>query len=325
MDPLGDRDKTTALYKLSDGTPAKSLWTGELEDLLEKKELDLIVHSLKDMPTTLPPGLMLAAVLPREDARDVLVLRRTAGQKKTESRSAKTILDGLPRGSVIGTSSLRRIAQLRRNYPHFRFEVMRGNMETRLRKLDAPEEYEGIQYAALILAAAGLLRIDLGDRIDAYFSGKQEDGSIMHAVGQGAIGIECREDDTKTRDILSRINHRETWLAINAERSLMRALEGGCSVPIGVESSWKAQELILHANVVSVDGKTAVEAFASSTLGADPHGYEQAEELGVKIAKELKEKGASVILDAINAERHREREDETPKEQVENATAAGIV
>jgi len=323
MDPLGDRDKTTALYKLSDGTAAKSLWTGELEELLEKKELDVIVHSLKDMPTTLPAGLVLAAVLKREDARDALILKRTAEQTNDEKRNAKAILENLPDGAVIGTSSLRRMAQLRTRYPQFKYEVVRGNVETRIRKLDSPGEFEnGIKYAALILAAAGLIRLNLGDRINAYLTGDEEHGGVLHAVGQGAIGIEAREDVAATRKMLSEINHRETWHAVLAERALLRALEGGCSVPIGVETSWKdGKTLVLKAAVVSVDGRTAVEAEDTAVVDGDV----QAEELGARIAKNLVKKGASVILDAINAERKREREDETTQEKIEHAVGAGIV
>jgi hydroxymethylbilane synthase len=325
MDPLGDRDKTTALYKLSDGTAAKSVWTGEFEDMLQKNELDVIVHSLKDLATAVPEGLVLAAVLEREDSRDVIVLRQTSNHPGEEMWTAKSILDSLPAGAIVGTSSLRRIAQLRRNWPHLRYEVLRGNVPTRLRKLDFPAEFDPpVEYAAAIVAAAGLIRLDLAERIDAFLGADEVDGSCMYAVGQGAIGIEARENDEKTRKVLDQINHRETWLAVMAERSLLRALEGGCSVPIGVETKWEGKKLVLKAAVVSVDGKIAIESDGSAVIDGTEgdNQTKQAEELGAKVAKILIDDGASVILDAINEERKQERDEEA---KVQDAAAAGIV
>ncbi|KAF2666698.1 porphobilinogen deaminase [Microthyrium microscopicum] len=318
MDPLGDRDKTTALYKLSDqlthGSPsisgaaaAKSVWTGEFEELLAAKKLHAIVHSLKDMATSSPEGLILGAVLERADPRDALCLPEGHSLGRG---NAQSLLKKLGPGAIVGTSSLRRIAQLRRGYPQLRFEVARGNVPTRLRKLDEPESFEGgVKYAALILAAAGLIRLDLGDRIDAYLSGEEEHGGMLYAVGQGAIGIQVREDDAETRAMLEKINHSATWLAIHAERALLRALEGGCSVPIGVEASWKGTVLVLRAVVVSVDGQNSVEVEEEAEVTTVP----QAELLGMKIAGFLVDNGASGILDAINEERRKEREEEEAK------------
>ncbi|KAF2396868.1 porphobilinogen deaminase [Trichodelitschia bisporula] len=293
MDPLGDRNKVTALYAFN----AKNLWTYELEELLGKGELDLIVHSLKDMPTSLPEGMAIGAILPREDPRDVLIL---PASNSSAPRSAHDILSSLPEGSVIGTSSLRRIAQLRRRYPQLAFANMRGNVGTRLAKLDSPSAEAGAPeggFAGLIMAAAGLLRLDLGNRISAYLSGAE--GGMWHAVGQGAIGVEVREDDERVKKLLEPLRCSRTERACYAERALMRALEGGCSVPIGVETDWEGEKLRLDAVVVALDGTEAVEAVEVAEVGS----LEEAEELGRRVAAVLVEKGAGKILDVINEKR----------------------
>lgn len=297
MDPIGDRDKITALYKMN----AKSLWTSELEALLELGELDMIVHSLKDMPTQMPTGCVLGAIFPREDPRDALVLR-VGALPSGEKLSAHEIFMGLPEGSIIGTSSLRRSAQMKRKYPHLKFDDVRGNVPTRLRKLDDPKSFTDQkvpEFAAIVIAVAGLVRLDLGDRITAHLS--KSDGGMMHAVGQGAIGVECREGDAKVIGLLEKLGCWKTERACLAERSLMRILEGGCSVPLGVESSWAdGDELTLDATVVSIDGNEAVEGKASMVVKTK----EDSEALGREVAKIMVEKGAGKILEKITLNRH---------------------
>ncbi|KAK5138633.1 hypothetical protein LTR04_004332, partial [Oleoguttula sp. CCFEE 6159] len=224
MSTMGDKNQVTPLHDFG----AKALWTHELEALLLEGKLDLVVHSLKDMPTQLPPSLTIGSIFAREDPRDALVVSPSLA-------STHRTLASLPGGSIIGTSSVRRSAQLKRLYPHLRFADVRGNVGTRLAKLDSPPP-EGPHYAALILAAAGLLRLGLGERITALLS--KRDGGMLHAVGQGALGIEIREADDETRRILAKVGDERTARACLAERSLMRTLEGGCSVPIGVETEW---------------------------------------------------------------------------------------
>jgi hydroxymethylbilane synthase len=302
MDPLGDKDKLTALYNFN----AKSLWTSELEALLEVGEMDLIVHSLKDMPTQLPKGLVIGAVFPREDPRDALVLKRSVGgeaqkEGEREGSSAHKILTALPEGSIVGTSSLRRIAQLKKSYPHLKFADVRGNVPTRLRKLDDPASFTDQKvpdFAAIVIAVAGLVRLGLGDRITAYLS--KGDGGMMHAVGQGAIAVETREGDEKVAHMLGKLGCWKTERAILAERSLMRTLEGGCSVPLGVETTWaEGDQLTLQATVVSVEGDQSVDAEATATVTT----REEAETLGREVARVMIERGAATILDKITLNR----------------------
>ncbi|KAL6879286.1 porphobilinogen deaminase, dipyromethane cofactor binding domain-containing protein [Trichoderma novae-zelandiae] len=281
MTTTGDRDQSTALYNFG----GKGLWTTQLEDRLEADELDIIVHSLKDMPTTLPDGLVLGCVTKREDPRDTLVLKRAL----VEQHGWKTLAD-LPAGSVIGTSSVRRIAQLARRYPGLKFKDHRGNIQTRLKKLDDDPELTGI-----ILAAAGLQRMGLDAHISQFL--ESDNGGILHAVGQGALGIECRAGDDKVLAALRMIEDKDAALATVAERSLMRALEGGCSVPIGVETKWvEPGQLRLRATVVSVQGTEGVDGEAIEPIGTP----EQAEQFGRRMAADLVSRGANKILDDIN-------------------------
>ncbi|KAF2646165.1 hypothetical protein P280DRAFT_485907 [Massarina eburnea CBS 473.64] len=311
----GDKDKVTPLQQLSQGENAKSLWTGELEAMLEAGELSLIVHCLKDMPTQLPDNLTLGAILEREDPRDALVL--------SPKLPKDTTVATLPHGSVVGTSSVRRVAQLRRLYPHLKFDNLRGNVGTRLGKLDA----EDSPFAAIILAAAGLKRMGLDSRVSQYLS--KDNGGMLFAVGQGALAIEIRKNDEVIKGMLGKIRCERTTRATSAERALLRALEGGCSVPIGVETSWRGgktlsvgaqpakdydkhgdaveeaepnlddQELVLKTLVVSVDGKEFVEYETARKV----HSVEEAEVLGTDVAKILKDKGADKILEAIKHEK----------------------
>lgn len=228
MNTTGDNNQTTALHKFNE----KALWTQELEVLLQRGDLDLVVHSLKDMPTQLPLDLDLGCVTKRCDPRDALCIKPTLREKVKG-------LNDLPDGAVVGTSSLRRIAQLKRKFPHLKYTDVRGNIGTRLRKLDDPES----EYSAIVLAAAGLQRLGMLDRVSVYLS--QDNGGMLHAVGQGALGIEIRKDDSRVQELLSRIGCEKTTRQTLAERSLMRTLEGGCSVPIGVETEWVKKSTFL--------------------------------------------------------------------------------
>jgi len=282
-DTLGDRDKTTPLPQMG-----KGLWTSEFEAKLVAGELDLVVHCVKDMPTKLPPGCVLAAVTEREDPRDTVIFR--------EDSACRRLAD-LPAASIIGTSSVRRMAQLRRRYPALRFKDIRGNIDTRLKKLDDPAG----GYDCIILAAAGLKRLGLDGRIAHYLDSSADGGGVLYAVGQGALGIEMRESDERVYRLVQTISHKATMTACLAERAVMRTLEGGCSVPIGVETAWEdgGRTLRLKATVVSLDGTQAVDVDRAEEVP----GLEQAEKFGEKVAAELAALGAQPILDAINESR----------------------
>lgn len=283
MSTMGDKNQVTALHEFG----AKSLWTHELEAHLLEGKLDFIVHCLKDMPTQLPPNCTIGCIMEREDPRDAVVMKA--------SLDYKTLLE-LPPGSVVGTSSVRRSAQVKRLYPHLKFKDVRGNVGTRLSKLDA----EDGEYSCLILAAAGLLRMDLGGRITQYLDSKTPGGGMLHAVGQGALAIEIREGDETVMSILSDLVNQESTLAGTAERSLMRTLEGGCSVPIGVETTWiEKGKLLMKAIVVSLDGTESVESERLDEILTP----EDADQFGRTLAQDLVEKGAAKILEAINLNR----------------------
>lgn len=231
MATTADNDLKTALYKFNE----KSLWTAELEVKLQQGELDFIVHSLKDMPTQLPADCALGCVTARNDPRDALVV------KPTLANSIRTLSD-LPQGAVVGTSSLRRVAQLKRHFPHLSFADVRGNIGTRLAKLDNPEG----EYSAIVIAVAGLERLGLTDRITSYLS--KDNGGMLHAVGQGGLGVEIRKDDERAKKLLAPIVCERTMRAALVERGVLRTLEGGCSVPIGVETSWLSKKTSLTSN-----------------------------------------------------------------------------
>ncbi|KAJ1950658.1 hypothetical protein EC988_004306 [Linderina pennispora] len=278
MKTIGDKILDVAMNKIGD----KGLFTKELELALDAKAIDVVVHSLKDMPTALPENMQLVAITEREDPRDALIM--------SQKNRGKVLKDLAP-GSVIGTGSVRRVAQLRRLYPHLEFKDVRGNLNTRLAKLDA----EDSPYEALILAVAGIKRLGFSDRIS------QPLDELLHAVGQGALGIEIRADDTQTLEYVKCLNHRPTRLACLAERELMRALEGGCSVPIGVRTTWSQDKLLLKAIVASPDGKKAVEAEQTASVlgGSDDEEDARAVKLGRELSVAMREKGAGEILDAI--------------------------
>ena len=272
MSTQGDKILDVALAKIGD----KGLFTKELEVGMLNNQTDFAVHSLKDLPTNLPEGLMLGCVSKRVDPADALVVNEKNQDKKLET---------LPAGSVIGTSSLRRLAQLRHHFPHLTFKDIRGNVNTRLAKLDAGE-YDGI-----ILAVAGLQRLDMGDRIHQVIPAEIS----LHAVGQGALGIECREGDTEILEVIKALEDPESRDRALAERSLLRQLEGGCQVPIGVNTSIEGNTLTLTAMVASLDGKKLVK----DTISGQPS---DAEKLGIDLAERLREMGAGEILAKILAE-----------------------
>lgn len=237
------------------------------------------------MPTKLPDSCELAAIPLRDDPRDALIVKASLPY---------TSLETLPQGAVVGTSSVRRSAQLRRLYPHLRFANLRGNVETRLAKVDDPDS----DYTCMIMSAAGLERIGLKHRINQYLGSK--DGGILHAVGQGALGLEIRKGDTKMRELLGRLADHRSTLAGIAERSLMKTLEGGCSVPIGVETEWvEAGDLRMRAIVVSLDGVQSVQ----DTIDMEVQTVDEATALGQKLAARLTKAGAEAILNDIIANR----------------------
>ncbi|KIY04169.1 uncharacterized protein Z520_00861 [Fonsecaea multimorphosa CBS 102226] len=278
----GDIDKITPFKDM----PVKNIWTHELETLMMEGQLDFLVHSLKDVPTQLPSGCEVGAVLERGDPRDAFVIK--AGRKACN-------IQDLPAGSVVGTSSIRRTAQISLKYPHLRVVDVRGNVGTRLAKLDA----EDGPFDALILAAAGLIRLGLGDRITQYLDSKN--GGMLHAVGQGAIGIENRSSDDRVQGMLNLIDHQRTHLATATERSLLKTIEGGCSAPLGVETAWEdgGSLLRMQALVVSTDGKEKAEIDMTEKVQS----REDAEMFGINAATELLRRGADKILADIKAKR----------------------
>jgi len=262
----GDRITDVALAKVG----GKGLFTKEIENDLLSGAIDLAVHSMKDLPTQLPVGLKIGAVPLREDPRDALVARGNAK------------LSQLPAGAVIGTCSLRRRAQLLAARPDLEVADLRGNLDTRLRKLEEGE------FDAVILACAGIHRLGrkevISDAIDLDV--------IVPAVGQGALCIEIREDDPATEELLRPLNHDETARAVRAERALMAELEGGCQVPVGGHARMEEGKLVLYGVVASIDGDRIVRAQGSGDP-ADP------EELGKRVAGKLISMGAKEILDEV--------------------------
>tara|TARA_B100000214_G_scaffold375314_1_gene361124 strand:+ start:685 stop:1629 length:945 start_codon:yes stop_codon:yes gene_type:complete len=269
MATQGDKILDVALAKIGD----KGLFTKELEAQMLVGRADIAVHSLKDLPTNLPEGLILGCVTEREDPSDALVVN-----KKNE----KYQLESLPKGSIVGTSSLRRLAQLRHYYPHLVFKDVRGNVITRLKKLD-DEEYD-----CLILAAAGLKRLGFENRIHQRISGEIS----LHAVGQGALGIECVEGKKEVLEVIKTLEDNETSLRCLAERSFLRELEGGCQVPIGVRSKIIENNLQLEGMVASLDGKKLIKDIKVG-IKSKP------EEIGIELANTLKDQGAGEILKNI--------------------------
>jgi len=245
----------------------KGLFIKELENALLDGRADFAVHSMKDVPMNMPEGFALVATVERENPHDAFV-----------SNDYDSLAD-LPAGSIVGTSSLRRQSQIQARFPHLKIESLRGNVQTRLRKLD-----EG-QYAAIILAAAGLIRLELNDRIRNIISA---DDSIP-AVGQGALGIEIKSDRTDLIDVLAPLNHTETEQCVEAERGFSRTLAGSCTVPLGAYATKQENTISITGFVASVDGKQMLR----ETMAGDAN---DAESIGKALANKLISLGADKIL-----------------------------
>lgn len=263
MTTQGDQILDKTLSKIG----GKGLFIKELEEALADGRADIAVHSMKDMPMNIPDGFMLAAITEREDPRDAFVSNQY------------TSLDTLPAGSIVGTSSLRRESQLRAHFPHLIVQPLRGNVQTRLRKLD-----EG-QYAAIILAAAGLKRLELADRITMLLSPELS----LPAVGQGALGIECRADRPDLAQLMQPLHHLKTAQCVEAERAMSRLLGGSCQVPLGGFAEINSNILRLRGFVATPDGKHIISEEASG----EP---ESGKKMGEQLAQNLKQKGADEIL-----------------------------
>ena len=263
MTTKGDQILDRSLSKVG----GKGLFVKELEVALEEGHADLAVHSLKDVPMDLPGGFALACVMEREDPRDAFVSNRYGA------------LADLPQGAVVGTSSLRRVVLLRSLRPDLRIEPLRGNLYTRLRKLD-DGNYDGI-----VLAAAGLKRLGLGQRIRNIFEPEQ----MLPAAGQGALGIEVRANRSDLLEILSPLAHQATWLAVSAERAVSRAMGGSCSMPLAAFATFSGEYLQLRAAWGDPDSAAALVRAQSASAAAD---LGRAAELGAQVAAQLRAAGA---------------------------------
>lgn len=262
----GDIILDTPLAKIG----GKGLFVKELELALLEHRADIAVHSMKDVPMEFPEGLGLAVICEREDPRDAFV-----------SNKYNSLAD-LPKGAVVGTSSLRRQCQLVAKYPHLQVKSLRGNVGTRLSKLDNGE------YDAIILASAGLIRLGLSERIRDFIA--VEDS--LPACGQGAVGIETRLNDERVLGYLAELNHQPTACCVQAERAMNTRLQGGCQVPIGGYATLHGDEISLNALVGALDGSSIVRASAKGHV-------KDAEKLGIEVAEMLLAKGADEILKAV--------------------------
>lgn len=262
----GDVILDTPLAKVG----GKGLFVKELEVAMLEKRADIAVHSMKDVPVEFPEGLGLEVICPREDPRDAFV--------------SNTInsLEDLPQGAVVGTSSLRRQCQLKAMRPDLEIRDLRGNVNTRLAKLDAGE------YDAIILAAAGLIRLDMPERIAQFI----EPEVLLPANGQGAVGIECRTDDDAVKALLAPLACETTRVRVLAERAMNRQLEGGCQVPIGSYATIEKDTIHLRGLVGAIDGSQIIADQVSGSI-------EQAEALGVSLAESLLSQGADSILKQV--------------------------
>jgi hydroxymethylbilane synthase len=272
MTTRGDQILDRTLSKVG----GKGLFVKELETALEEGRAQLAVHSLKDVPMDLPEGFELAAVLEREDPRDAFVSPRYAS------------LAELPLGAKVGTSSLRRVVQLGALRPDLDVQPLRGNLDTRLRKLD-----EG-GYDAIVLAAAGLKRLGLASRIASRF----EPEAMLPCAGQGALGIEVRADAHALRERLALLTHRPTWLAVQAERAVSRALGGSCSMPLAAHAQWQGDTLSLR--VVLGHAQTPLAPLLRASEAASVQTDVQARALGERAAQALRDAGASAYLGAAS-------------------------
>jgi len=266
----GDKLAQTSLSEIG----GKGIFVKELEEALIDNSIDIAVHSVKDIPTKTPPGLSFPAILRREDIRDCLVSNNGAN------------LAGLREGARVGTGSLRRRAQLLHLRPDLDIRDLRGNVDTRLRKVESGE------YDAIMLAKAGLDRLGATHRITEVFA----PDAFLPAVGQGAIGVECRADDSDTANAVEKLDDAETRSAIIAERSLLSTLEGGCQVPLGAWARLEREELVLEACVCSVDGTQYIKQRATAAPA-------QARPLGERMGRLLIEAGAQSILQEVSRQR----------------------
>ncbi|HEX8681450.1 MAG TPA: hydroxymethylbilane synthase [Ardenticatenaceae bacterium] len=263
----GDRRRRASLLAIG----GQGVFTRELEVVLLDGEIDVAVHSLKDLPSTLPEGLVLAATPPREDPRDVLVTQDG------------TTLDELPEGTVVGTGSLRRRTQLLRLRPDLQMKDIRGNVDTRLAKLDMGE------YDAIVLAAAGLSRLGALGRVKAEVLARE---AMLPAPAQGILGLECRADDTPTREALATLNHAPTFVSATAERAVLSHFGIGCRLPVAALAETEGDTLRLRARVLSADGRIAYDA---ETRGP----WTDAERLGEAATRQLIEAGALALLESL--------------------------
>lgn len=266
MSTRGDVILDTPLAKIG----GKGLFVKELETAMLEGNADIAVHSMKDVPVAFPEGLELCTICVREDPRDAFL-----------SNQFKSLQD-LPENAVVGTCSLRRRCQIAARYPHLKIKDLRGNVQTRLRKLDDGE------FDAIVLAASGLIRLELAERITSFLS--VEDS--LPANGQGALGIECRSDDLEVKALLEPLADLETTLCVKAERAMNRTLQGGCQVPIGAFAELQGEQLWLRGLVGSPDGDPLIRA---ELIGS----AQDAESIGVKVAEDLLEQGAGEILEAV--------------------------
>ncbi|MEQ6289846.1 hydroxymethylbilane synthase [Vogesella sp. GCM10023246] len=269
MTTQGDQILDKTLSKIG----GKGLFVKELEQALQDGRADIAVHSIKDVPMNLPAGFALAAICEREDPRDAFVSNNYSS------------LHELPAGAVVGTSSLRRESQIRARFPHLTIKPLRGNVQTRLRKLDEGE------FDAIILAAAGLKRLELAERIRAELAPSES----LPAVGQGALGIEIRADRSDLLELLAPLNHADTAACVSAERSLSRVLGGSCQIPIGGFATITDDVITLGGFVAHPDGSVMLTASASA-----PRDY--ADALGRAVAKQLLEQDAAPLIAAVIAE-----------------------
>ncbi|WP_064663175.1 hydroxymethylbilane synthase [Pseudoalteromonas sp. MQS005] len=263
MSTQGDIILDTPLAKIG----GKGLFVKELEQAMLDGRADIAVHSMKDVPVEFPDDLELHVICEREDPRDAFVSNNFAN------------IDALPQGAIVGTSSLRRQCQIRALRPDLEIRDLRGNVNTRLAKLDSG------QYDAIILAAAGLIRLEMGERIRDFI----EPEVSLPANGQGAVGIECRMNDEVTKALLAPLEHSETRIRVNAERAMNRHLEGGCQVPIGAYALVDGEQVHLRGLVGAIDGSEILRDEISGHV-------DDAEKLGVELAKKLLAQGADKIL-----------------------------
>ncbi|MFQ3573291.1 MAG: hydroxymethylbilane synthase [Thermodesulfovibrionales bacterium] len=270
----GDKILDVPLAKVG----GKGLFVKEIEEALLRHDVDIAVHSMKDMPSELPEGLHLRAICKREDVRDAVLFKTEGNPQKP---LYKDILE-LPKGARVGTSSLRRASQILNIRNDLVIHPLRGNLDTRLRKLQ-----EGL-YDAIVLASAGLIRLGLTSRIDQVLGVSE----MIPAVGQGAIGIECRVDDTAVNNLLSHLNHLETSLCVKTERAFLSRLGGGCQVPIGANAVLEGNTIKVVGFIGSLDGRFIVKDEISGDSS-------KPEEIGIALALKLLEKGGKGLLDEV--------------------------